>query len=110
MKKEKRRVNLMDSDDCDDYPGDEWTAPRVLEWFAAKVAEIPKEHIEHSWFRIDLDDDYDQQGLSIEIGYERDETDEEARKRAEQDAASLRYKEEQERAILEALRKKYESR
>lgn len=90
-----------------DWPGE--AAHDCMEWFAAKLAEIPPEFKASAQIEIGSASGYegDHSGC-IEITYERPETDREAAERLYKENHAARNKEARDRQTLATLKAKYE--
>lgn len=84
------------------------TPSDFMKYFQTQIDKIPSEFIDNS--RIELYNyvEYDNAIMDIEIYYFRDETEEEQTDRIKKELELQRKREENERAILEQLKLKYE--
>lgn len=79
------------------------------EWLATAHAECPKEYLESLRCILRFEDSYYDSGASasLNVWYERPETDAEITERVNRGIAYVRGAEQQERATFEALKRKY---
>jgi len=106
MRKQKR-VTVFDKEQ---YNGD-WppsNATEFVAWFAEKISEIPVEYRETAQIDIDSSSCYDSSFASIEIFYDRPETDDEMSLREHEELRKQREQELRELQTLATLKKKYE--
>jgi hypothetical protein len=85
----------------------------LIAFLSDRLAEVPAEHRADVYLKIGYESDYDGGGyVSVTFGYERTETNEEMAARAEKERNDILGRkiaqENQERAMLAELKRKYE--
>lgn len=88
------------------WPPEEFAAFR--EWLEDKREEIPEEFMASAMIQIDSKISYGQSLATIKVSYDRPETPQEVAARQAKEQARMGEQERQERALLEALQRKYE--
>jgi hypothetical protein len=106
--RQTRRVQVYQAGQWDeDFPGDNWSVPRLIGWLQEKLREIPPEHWDTSRCEIEGTQSYDVAKASITISYERAETDGEMQARAMYEQGLALQTQADERRQYERLKAKF---
>lgn len=100
----KKKIVIFKEESSYDIPE---KASEFIAYFQEKIATIPDECLETARIEIEADVAWDWPQLSVEIYYERDETEEEAIQREQQKANREAQTKSRELAELERIKKKY---
>lgn len=91
----------------------DWSSPEIpsnlgdyIQWLQGILASVPEEYRDSAG--IDFDSDYESSRVSVEIDYERLETDEEIQGRLDAITQQSRLRDERDRAQYEKLKAKFE--
>ncbi len=109
MEKRTKTVYIYNDQDWSDLDISDWNN-NILDfqkWINDLVEYIPEEHIEHTIFRTDAYEFYDSATATIEVKYDRLETDEEYQFRLESEHKKREQIEANEREQLRRLKEKY---
>lgn len=105
----KKQIDVIIFDEeqyADEWPPED--GKEFIAWFIGKVETIPEEHRATAKIEISSVNSYGDAYGSIEIGYNRPETDEEEERREEQERRIRANQKDRELKKLAALKAKYE--
>ena len=106
-----KRIGIYHGGQFDDgFPQYDWPATRTIDWLQSFLLQIPYEYLDSARIVFDTDNQYGESWFAtIDIYYERPETDTEVKDRLDRERDKLLFEEDQLKRKLDRLREKLAS-